>query len=423
MTSFNAVLARNSENAPSGMGRYSQTVAFSHYNNLSAQLPVDPATGRLVAGGVKEQAERCFQNIQAIVKSIGHELSDVVRITIFLQNIADMHVVNEVYATFFTDYMPTLTTVAVAALPMGALLQVEALLSNGEGTIPNAPQAGDLVKIASNTMNAPTSHLSTQSVAFSHYNNLSAQLPIDPKSGKLVAGGAREQAAQCLQNIKAILESIAVPFDDIVKINVFLKNLSDIDSVDAAYRAFFPDSAIARAVAYVPARTVVEVAALPMDALVQIEAVVSHGDGTPPQAVEDRHGIVIWANNTDRAPRCALATQTVAFSHYNHLSAQLPLHPKTQAVVPGGVKAQAEQCLKNIKAIVESIGHTLDDVVKVNIFVKNIEDMGAVDEVYLAFFPGGIPARRTVGVSALPHGAMIQIDAVVANAEGTPPKA
>ncbi|WP_046157326.1 RidA family protein [Chromobacterium vaccinii] len=422
MSSFNAVLARNSEKAPNGMGRYSQTVAFSHYNNLSAQLPVDPATGRLVAGGVKEQAERCFKNIQEIIKSIGHEMSDVVRITIFLQDISDMHAVNAVYSAFFPDYVPTLTTVAVAALPMGALLQVEALLSNGEGTIPNAPQAGDLVKIASDSRNAPTSHLSTQSVAFSHYNNISAQLPIDPESGKLVVGGAREQAVQCLKNIRAILENIAVPFDDIVKVNIFLKNLSDIESVNEAYRAFFPDSAIARAVAYVPARTVVE-ATLPMDALVQIEAVVSHGDGTPPQAVEDRHGIVIKAHNTENAPRCPLSTQTVAFSHYNHLSAQLPLHPETNEMVAGGVKEQAAQCLNNIKAIVESIGHAMGDVVKVNVFLKNIADMDAVDEVYATFFPGGVPARRVVGVGALPRGAMIQIDAVVANAEGTPPKA
>ncbi|MFO1442058.1 Rid family detoxifying hydrolase [Bacillus sp. Bva_UNVM-123] len=278
--------------------------------------------------------------------------------------------------------------------------------------------------LARNTENAPNGNgLYSQTVAFSHYNNLSAQLPIDPKTGRLVVGGVKEQAGQCLKNIKAILESIDVPFDDIVKINIFLKDLSDTEAVNEVYSTFFPDSAIARAVAYVPARTVVAASALPMDALVQIEAVVSHGDGTPPQAIEDRHGIVIWANNTEDAPKCSLSTQTVAFSHYNHLSAQLPLDPKTGQLVAGGVKEQAEQCLKNIKAIVESIDHVMEDVVKVNIFVKNIEDMDAVDEAYKTFFPGGTPARRTVGVSALPKDALIQIDAVVSNAEGTPRKA
>ncbi|MGC4019286.1 MAG: RidA family protein [Muricomes sp.] len=321
MSSYNEVLARNTENAPNGIGPCSQTVAFSHYNNLSAQLPIDPKSGKLVAGGVREQAEQCFKNIKAVVESIDHVMSDIVRVTVFVKNIKDVDTVDEVYKTFFPTYVPTRTTVAVAALPMDALVQVEALVSNGEGTIPNAPQAGDLIKLTNNTANAPISALSTQTVSFSHYNNLTAQLPIDPKTGRFVVGGVKEQAAQCLKNIKAILESIDVPFDDIVKINIFLKNLSDIESVNEVYTTFFPDSAIARAVAYVPARTAIAASALPMDALVQIEAVVSHGDGTPPQAIEDRHGLIIEANNTENAPKSCLSTQTVAFSHYNHLSA------------------------------------------------------------------------------------------------------
>ncbi len=422
MNGYNAVLARNTENAPKNLGPYSQTVAFSHYNNLSAQLPIDFKSGKLVAGGVKEQAEQCFKNIMAILDSIDHVMSDVVRITVFVKNIKDIDIVDEVYKTFFPTYVPTRTTVAVAALPMDALVQIEALVSNGEGTIPNAPQSGDLIKLTNNTANAPTNSLSTQTVSFSHYNNISAQLPIDPKSGRLVAGGVREQAVQCLNNIKAILESIDVPFDDIVKINIFLKNLSDIEAINEAYTTFFPDSAIARAVAYFPARTTIVASALPMGALVQIEAVVSHGDGTPPQAVEDRHGLIIEANKAENAPKSSLSTQTVAFSHYNHLSAQLPLDSKTGKLVAGGVKEQAGQCLKNIKAIVESIDHVMDDVVKVNIFLKNIADIDAVDQVYTTFFPGAVPARRTVGVAALPEDALIQIDVVVANEEGTPPR-
>jgi len=421
MSGYNAVLARNTDDAPNGIGPYSQTVAFSHYNNLSAQLPVEPDTGKLIDGGIREQAQQCFKNIKAIVESIDHGMSDVVKITIFLKNIKDIEAVDEVYKSFFTAYMPTHTVVAVAALPMDALVQIEALVSNGEGTIPNAPQAGDLIKLTNNTANAPTSALSTQTVAFSHYNNLSAQLPIDPKTGRLVIGDVKEQTVQCLKNIKAILESIDVPFDDIVKINVFIKNLSDSEPVNEVIKTFFPDSAIARAVAYVPARTTIVASALPMDALVQIEAVVSHGDGTPPQAIEDRHKIVIKANNTENAPKCSLSTQTVAFSHYNHISAQLPLDPKTGELVTGGIKDQAELCLKNIKAILESINHVMDDVVKVNIFLINISDIGAVDEIYTAYFPGGVPARRTIGVSALPHNALIQIDVVVSNAEGTSP--
>ncbi|WP_417123296.1 Rid family hydrolase [Paraeggerthella sp.] len=422
MSGDNVVLARNTEDAPVS-DLYSQTVAFSHYNNLSAQLPIDPATGELVPGGITEQAVQCFGNIETIIDSIDHVMNDVIRITIFVKDIQDMDAVDEVQKVFFPTYVPTRTVVAVDALPMDALIQVEALISNGEGTIPNAPQAGDILKYTNNTHNAPLDVMSTQSVAFSHYNNISAQLPIDPKSNQIVVGGVREQTAQCLKNIKAVLESIDVPFDDIVKVNVFLKDLADTDAMNEAYTRFFPDSGIARAVAYMPARTVVEVAGLPMHALVQIEAVVSHGDGTPPQLVEDRHGLILEANNTDAAPKCKLSTQTVAFSHYNNISAQLGIDPATGAMVAGGVKEQAEQCFKNIKAIIECVDHVMEDAVKVNIFLKNIDDLDAVNEVYATFFPGGTPARRVVGASALPMDALVQIDAIFGNAEGTPPVA
>lgn len=420
MSNYNVVLGRNTENAPK-CPYSSQTVAFSHYNNLSAQLPIDPKTGNLVAGGIKEQAEQCLHNVKAIVESIDHVMSDVIRITVFVKNIKHVDAVDEVYKTFFTTYLPARTTVAVADLPMGAMVQVEALISCGEGTIPNAPQSGDLIKLTNNTANAPLSALSTQTVAFSHYNNLTAQLPISPKTGRVVAGGIKEQTIQCLSNIKAILESIDVPFDDIVKTTIYVKDLADMDKVNEVYTTFHPDSAIARAVGYMPARTVVEAADLPMGALIQIEVVVSHGDGTPPQLVEDRHGLIIEANNTEHAPVCKYASQTVAFSHYNNISGQFPIDAKTGKIVAGGVKEQTVQCLNNIKTIIESVDHVIEDVVKVNIYLKNLSDMDAVNEAYSTFFPDGVPARRIVGVSNLAHDALVEIEAIVGNAEGTPP--
>ena len=126
-------------------------------------------------------------------------------------------------------------------------------------------------------------------------------------------------------------------------------------------------------------------------------------------------------NNTDKAPICPLSTQTVAFSHYNHLSAQLPIDAKTGKLVAGGIKEQTEQCLTHIKNIIESTDHGMKDVVKVNIYLKNIKDIDAMDEVYKKFFPDGIPARRVVGVSEICKGALIQIDVVLGNEEGTPP--
>ena len=192
--------------------------------------------------------------------------------------------------------------------------------------------------------------------------------------------------------------------------------------VNEVYTTFFPDSAIARAVAYLPARSVISATALPLGARVQMDAVISHGDGTPPQLVEDRHNLVIRARNTDKAPRSPLHCQSVAFSHYNHIAGQLPIDMATGKVLTGCIREQTAQCLGHIKAIVESIGHVMDDIVKVNIQLKNIEDLDAVNAIYTQYFPSYLPARTVIGVSELPAGALIQMDAVLSNAESTPPQ-
>lgn len=420
MSDPNVVVARNTDKAPVS-DLYSQTVAFSHYNNLSAQLPIDPATGAIVAGGAAEQAEQCFKNIQAVVESIGHDMNDIIRVSIFLADIMDLNAVEKVQASFFPTYQPARTVVAVDALPQGALVFIEALVDNGEGT-QSVPQAGDLVKLTNNTHAAPYDAGSTQTVAFSHYNNITMQLPLDPGTGRPILGDVAAQTAQCLRNVKAILTSVDVPFDDIVKVTIFVKNLADASVVDEVYKTFFPDSGIARAVNYLPARTVVPVKDLPYHCDVAVEAVVSHGDGTPPQAIEDRHGLIIEACNTDAAPKCPLATQSVAFSHYNNISAQLPIDLDGK-LIDGTVAEQTTQCLAYVKAIIESVDHAVEDIVKVNVYLADIADLAAMNEAYVAFFGDHKPARKVVGCGELPFGARVMIDAIAGNWEGTPPVA
>lgn len=420
MSDPNVVVARNTDQAPVS-DLYSQTVAFSHYNNLSAQLPIDPATGAIVAGGAAEQAEQCFKNLQAIVESIGHDMNDIIRVSIFLADIMDLNAVEKVQASFFPTYQPARTVAAVDALPQGALVFIEALVDNGEGT-QSVPQAGDLVKLTNNTHAAPYDAGSTQTVAFSHYNNITMQLPLDPGTGRPILGDVAAQTAQCLANVKAILTSVDVPFDDIVKVTIFVKNLADASVVDDVYKTFFPDSGIARAVNYLPARTVVPVKDLPYHCDVAVEAVVSHGDGTPPQAIEDRHGLIIEACNTDAAPKRPLATQSVAFSHYNNISAQLPLDLSGK-LIDGTVAEQTAQCLAYVKAIVESVDHAVEDIVKVNVYLADIADLAAMNEAYTAFFGDHKPARKVVGCGELPFGARVMIDAIAGNWEGTPPVA
>ncbi|MGL4748181.1 MAG: RidA family protein, partial [Shewanella sp.] len=112
-----------------------------------------------------------------------------------------------------------------------------------------------------------------------------------------------------------------------------------------------------------------------------------------------------------------------AFSHYNHIAGQLPVDLATGKILTGCVKEQTAQCLNHIKAIVESIDHVMNDIVKVNIQLARIEDLEAVNAIYTRYFPDYQPARTVIAVRELPAGALIQMDAVMSNAESTPPQA
>ena len=403
--------SRNTKNAPKNSAS-TQSIAFSHYNNISAQLPLDPNTGKMVIGGIKEQTTQCLNNIKAIVEQIDHIMDDVVKLHVFVKDISNIKIVDEVYKTFFNDILPTRTVAVVASLPDNdALIQMDALISNGEGTAPQQPCA--LIKVSRNTDKAPNDKMATQTVAFSHYNNLSAQLPIDFKTNEIIIGDIKMQVKQCLYNINTILSSIDHVLDDVVKTTIYIKNINDINVINDVCNTFFGD--------YIPARTFIVVEDLPAGALLQIDTVVSHGDGTPPQLPEDSRLLVIEANNSVNAPTVPYS-HTVAFSHYNHISGQLPLDPETLTVVNGYIQAQTKQCLNNIKAIIESVDHVMDDIVKVNIQLKNMLDIELVDEIYASFFKEALPARTVIGVSAIPMDALIQIDVIVSNCESTPPQ-
>ena len=131
---------------------------------------------------------------------------------------------------------------------------------------------------------------------------------------------------------------------------------------------------------------------------------------------------VVLARNTDEAPQNDRFAQTVAFSHYNNISAQLPLDLSGK-LIDGTVAEQTAQCLAYVKAIVESVDHAVEDIVKVHVYLAAIADLAAMNEAYVAFFGDHKPARKVVGCGELPFGARVMIAAIAGNWEGTPPVA
>jgi 2-iminobutanoate/2-iminopropanoate deaminase len=112
--------------APAAIGPYSQAICADGYLFCSGQLGLDPATGDFVAGDVGAQAEQALRNLGAVLEAAGLTFEDVVKTTIFLADMADFAAVNGVYGRFVTDPPPARSTVAVAALPKGGRVEIEA---------------------------------------------------------------------------------------------------------------------------------------------------------------------------------------------------------------------------------------------------------------------------------------------------------
>jgi 2-iminobutanoate/2-iminopropanoate deaminase len=115
--------------APAALGPYSQGIDTGQLVFCSGQTGVDPQTGKLVAGGVAAEAERALKNMGAVLDAAGLSYGDVVKTTLFLVDIGDFAAVNAVYARFFPDPPPARSTFAVAALPIGARVEIEAIAS------------------------------------------------------------------------------------------------------------------------------------------------------------------------------------------------------------------------------------------------------------------------------------------------------
>jgi 2-iminobutanoate/2-iminopropanoate deaminase len=114
-------------NAPKAIGPYSQAVEAHDMLFISGQLGIDPATSKLIDGGIKEQTEQVFKNIQEILTAAGYTFDDVVKSNCLLADIADFAQMNEVYSRYYSKDFPARAAYAVKGLPLGALIEIETI--------------------------------------------------------------------------------------------------------------------------------------------------------------------------------------------------------------------------------------------------------------------------------------------------------
>ncbi len=115
------------EKAPKAIGPYSQAIQAGNFLFLSGQIPLDPKTGELVTGDIRQETKQVLENLKGVLESEKLEMKDVVKVTIFLKDIGNFNQVNEVYATYFPSSPPARSTVQVAKLPRDAEIEIEAI--------------------------------------------------------------------------------------------------------------------------------------------------------------------------------------------------------------------------------------------------------------------------------------------------------
>jgi 2-iminobutanoate/2-iminopropanoate deaminase len=113
------------DKAPKAIGPYAQAIAANGFVYTAGQIPLDPQSGNLVEGGIKEQTRQVLENLKAVLESAGSSMKQVVKATVFLKNIADFGAMNEVYAEYLEDTKPARSTVAVSELPRNALIEID----------------------------------------------------------------------------------------------------------------------------------------------------------------------------------------------------------------------------------------------------------------------------------------------------------
>ena len=122
-----AITVAHSDHAPKVYGPYSQAIAVGNLVYTAGQIPLDPASMEVVAGSITEQTTQVLANLRAVLQAAGSDLDRVVKTTVFLVDLADFDALNEVYAQAFGDHKPARSTVAVAGLPRGVRLEIEAV--------------------------------------------------------------------------------------------------------------------------------------------------------------------------------------------------------------------------------------------------------------------------------------------------------
>ena len=367
---------------PPGSPCKSQVVKAKGLLFFPAQRGVAPAANTVQFPDAASQARQVLENMKAALESLGGSLDDVVKTGMFLKDMGDRPAINEVWSEYFGhESPPTRFAVQMADLagpndPTRIVVDAVALAPGGTASkeclhTPLPPRFGPFI---------------SQAVKAEGFLFFAAQRGVDAVTNRVQFPDAASQVRQVLENMKAVLESLGGSLDDVVKTGLFLKDMGDRPAINEVWSEYFGHESP-------PTRFAVQVVDIfgPDDPTrILVDAIALEPGGTARK--ECLH--------VPLPPRFGpFVSQAVKANGLLFFAAQRGVDAVTNRVQSPDTASQAQQVLENMKAVLESLGGSLDDVVKTGLYLKNFEDHPAVNEQWTKYFGETPPSRFAVQVA------------------------
>ena len=358
----------------------SQVVKANGFLFFSAQRGVNPGTNQVISPDTAAQSRQILENVKAVLETMGGSLNDVVKTGIYFKDLADRPSTSALWSEYFgEETRPARFTVQVADIfgpdnPSNILVDTIALA-------PGSPPKEVMIS----PYGQRHGEIGSFVVKANDFLFFPSQRGVDPATDIVAAPDAAGQARQVLDNMKAVLEPMGGSLDDVVKTGLFLKDMGDRPAINEVWSEYFGHESP-------PTRFAVQMVEVfqPNDPTRILVDAVALAPGAPGRK---------RCLRTPLAPRFGpFASQAVIANGFLFFAAQRGVQQESNKVQDPDTAGQARQILQNMKAVLESLGGSLDDVVKTGMYMKDHRDRPAINEVWSEFFGDTPPSRFGVQV-------------------------
>jgi 2-iminobutanoate/2-iminopropanoate deaminase len=376
---------------------FSPVVVAGDFVYLAGALPTD-ASGKVVAGDVRQQTARVLDILKGRLEASGSRLDQVAAVTVYLKDAADFAAMNEVYGKYWPKDPPTRTTVVAGLVSPDALIEISMVaLKNGVERQVIHPASW---------LKSPSPY--SYGIKSGNTLFLSGLVSRNGRDNSLVPGDMKAQTGVVLQNARDILAAAGMSLADVVSSRVFITDTGMFQDMNAVYREGFPTVP--------PARATVRCALMSKDYLVEVTMLAVKDPAR--KAIADTPPAAAPAAPAPGAPAPRpVLSPAIAVGDRLYLSGMLG----STADNRGDAGAQTRETLARIGRTLTAAGFRWDDVVDAIVYLPNLDHFAAMNTAYRETFRGAFPARATAGAGLVAPDGLVEIMMTAVKAEKTRP--